>query len=173
MPVDMPKPRHRQARAPQTIDDAVSELGTIVQQDPSTRREVPVSREQQEEAALPAQRAVYEKIMGKKVARRDRQQADERAHLTDLPEEEEGEASEEEELDADDGSETTDDRGDDAEEDDQPREHRRPPKRVARAIDTLRRAQVPNWVFDQDEEKLVELADRIGSTQASTKDAIR
>jgi len=177
----MPKLRNRPSASPRAIDDAVTELGSLADQDRGIPRDrIPRSSEEAEEAALPAQRAVYEKIMGKAPKRRAASQRDERGRL-----DEEEEVDEDEELEApakkhnarakdDDEDEDLDDDRDADDDDDEGGTSRVSKKKLDGALNALRRAKVPKKVWDKlDDEDVVELAGSLAGYQSHADRALQ
>lgn len=173
----MPKLRNRgrasqEQAPPRGIDEAVGDLKELADSDVGARRDrIPRTKGEAEEDALPAQRAAYERVVGKKItARKNLSQADERGRLDD-------ESDRDDELDEDDeqisGRKALDVNEDgnepEADEDvDDEEDTTRVPKRVQRALDALRRARVPKAVYDKlEDEDLVQLADSYASAQSN------
>lgn len=150
--------------SPRGIDDSVSDLAALANDDRGTQRDrIPRNAEDAEADALPAQREVYERITGRSTkppARRSAAQRDERPRLDDDEEpEQEINAREVDEDDEDD----LDDAGED--EDDEPAA-RVPKERLDGALTALRRAKAPAWVFEEDPDRIVELAGSFAGYQS-------
>lgn len=173
----MPKPRNK---APASPDSAVMELGELANSDRGAQRDrFPRNAEEAEEQALPAQRAVYEKVMGKSAkrapARRGAQQEDERGRLDDEDPEEDEDAAparpakknarsrdddEAEDLDADEDA--------DGEDDEDEGTSRVSKKKLDGALNALRRAKVPKSVYDKlDDDDVVGLAGSLAGYQSN------
>ncbi len=163
----MPKP-HRKGQSQgqpgpssEGVDRAVAELEELAHNDRGTRRDAALSKEDMEEAAIPAQREVYERVTGKRVQskRKDLSQRDVRARLEEDDEEEETEHTDPEALDIEErGAE------DDDEDDGEPRVSK---SDLNKATQALRRAHAPSWVFDEDPERILELAGSFAGYQSN------
>lgn len=184
----MPKPSRKAPERRADLDSAVQELQDIANSDRSVARERgPTARattaEDAEDAALPAQRAVYERIMGKKTAngRHQMSRADEREHLEE-PEaaptrrgraraerDEDDEELEEDEHDRADEETDLDDAAED--EDDERASTDRGPGALRRAKDALRRAKISFGNLDEDQ--ILQLGERLAEFQGNADSAIR
>lgn len=179
----MTKLRKRPA-APAPAGDDYNDLADIARNHSgrSTSDSMTRTAEDAEREALPAQRAAYEKVMGKKLAkpapRRDMAHADERGGDEDEAEEEERpksrNARELEELDRsdeDDDPEEADEEdldepaGDDEDED--------ADDELQSALKALKRVKAPRWVFDEPRTRVLELAGSLASWQANADRALQ
>lgn len=158
--------RNRGGQRPTSIDQGVTELERLARSDRGAARErVTRTTEEAEEEALDGQRAVYDRIVGKKTAKapaRERaSQRDERAHLDD---DEEDEPEELDDLDEDDDEEADDG---DLDDDGEASAGAVPPEKLDAALNALRRANAPAWVFAEPPERQLELAESFASHQAN------
>lgn len=172
----MPKLRNRgRARGdakPASVDSAVSELGALADSDRGTVRDSYPTEVEREEAALPAQREVYERITGRRTGpRKDSVQRDVRARLEDDEEDED----EEREQPSNYRRPSVDDDEDEDPVDDED-EGGAPPiskKQLDKARNALRRANAPAWVYDEDPERIVELAGSFAGYQSHADRALQ
>lgn len=166
---------HR-ASPPASLDDSVGTLMELADSDSSNRRRPAVEDGEpaRDDRRAMGDRDAYERLRGKpQPKRRDLQQADERASLRDDPEDDE---PQEQEIDPESEGETDpEDLEDEGEEGEaaEARPTRRRGQELDRALQALRRVKAPAWVFQQREERILELAESLGDFQRNTDDAIR
>jgi len=165
-----------------SVDQAVSDLGRLASDDRGSQRDVvPRGTPLEDDAERQERREgpdadVYEKIMGKKApgARKQMQQRDEHRPGLELDEEEDelDEEEETEEINARDAEDDLEgpDEDDDAGDAEAPRVTK---KQLEKARNALRRAGAPAWAFDEEPERVLELARSYSGYQSNADRALQ